>query len=819
MSQEIGKIEQREIKKEMGESYLDYAMSVIVARALPDIRDGLKPVHRRILYAMWNMGLKSGAKFRKSATVVGDCLGKYHPHGEIAVYDALARMVQDFSLRYPLIKGQGNWGSVDGDSPAASRYTECKLSPLSEELLFDLEKETVNFIPNYDNTHQEPTVLPAKIPNLIINGSMGIAVGMATNIPPHNLREVCRGINHLIDYPHASVEELMEFIKGPDFPTGGLIFNPEEIRQSYTTGKGGIVMRAKTEIVEKKEGEWQIIVQEMPYHVNKAQVLEKIAFLVKEKKIEGIKDIRDESDKEGIRVAIDLKKDAYPQKVLNQLFKHTQLQETFYLNVLALVDGIQPKVLNLKSILEEYVKHRAGVIKKRTEFDLKVAQDRAHILKGLKIAVENIDEIIKLIKKSKDREEAKNGLIKKFKLSERQAQAILEIKLQQLVNLERIKIEEELKEKLKLIKELEDILAKPKRILEIIKKELKEMEDKYGDDRRTEIVLGPVGEFRQEDLIPKETCVIVVTRDGYIKRLPPDTFKKQARGGKGVIGLTTKEEDVVEHFFSTNTHSDLLFFTTIGRVFRLKAYEVPQASRLAKGQALVNFLQINQDEKVSAVLSINELKGLKYLVMATKKGIIKKVNIDDLVKVRKSGLIAIKLKEGDLLEWVRPSSGNDEIILVSTIGQAIRFKEKDVRVMGRGAVGVKGIRLKKNDLIVGMDVANAKTESKNLKLLIITENGFGKQTLLKFYRLQKRGGSGIKTAKITDKTGRIVAAFLINHDNSQEEIMGDLIIISKIGQVIRLPLKTVSVLGRATQGVRLMRFKEKDDKIASLTMV
>jgi len=816
----LGKIEGREIGTEMQESYLDYAMSVIISRALPDIRDGLKPVHRRILYAMWNMGLKSGGKFRKSATVVGETLGKYHPHGDSAVYDTLARMAQTFSLRYPLINGQGNWGSVDGDSPAAMRYTECKLSALSEELLFDLDKETVNFNPNYDNTQKEPTVLPAKLPNLLINGTMGIAVGMATNIPPHNLREVCDGISYLMDHPECTIEDLMQFVKGPDFPTGGLIFDVNAIKQAYTTGKGGIVMRAKTDIVEVKEGQYQIIINEIPYQVNKSMLLEKIAFLIKEKKIEGIRDLRDESDKEGIRVAVDLKKDAFPQKVLNQLFKHTQLQETFYVNVLALVDGIQPRILNLKTVLEEYIKHRQIVIRRRTEYDLRLAKDRAHILKGLKIAVENIDEIIKLIKKSKDKEEAKLGLMKKFKLSDRQALAILEIKLQQLVNLERIKIEQELKEKLALIKDLEDILSKPKRILEIIRKELSDLSVKYGDDRKTKIVANAIDEFRQEDLIPKEGCIIIITKDGYIKRLPPDTFKQQGRGGKGVIGFTTKEEDTVEHFFSTNTHSDLLFFTNKGKVFQLKAFEVPQASRVGRGQALVNFLQVGQEEKVSAILPISDLKDAKYLVMATKYGVIKKVEIDAFSNVRRSGLIAIKLKDEDLLEWVRTTSGDDEIILSSILGQAIRFKEKDVRSMGRTASGVRGMRLKKGDTIVGMDVVGkTKGKASNPKVLLITENGFGKQTLLKLYRLQGRGGSGIKTVKVTAKTGKVVNAFLVDEQNLPEEIMGDLIIISRFGQVIRLPLKSVSVLGRVTQGVRLMRFKEANDKVASLTLV
>lgn len=828
------------ITEEMQTSYLDYAMSVIVARALPDVRDGLKPVHRRILYAMWNIGLKAGAKFRKSATVVGEVLGKYHPHGDVAVYDSMVRMAQDFSLRYPLVNGQGNFGSIDGDPAAAMRYTEAKLSHISEEILFDLEKETVNFRPNYDDSQKEPLVLPAKLPNLLLNGTMGIAVGMATNIPPHNLSELCDGVSFLIDHPNATVEDLLQFIKGPDFPTGGIIYNINDIKQAYATGKGGVIIRAKADIVESKKDHWQIIITEIPYQVNKSNLLEKIANLVKEKRIEGIKDLRDESDKEGMRIVIDLRKDTYPQKVLNRLFKLTQLQDSFNFNMLALVDGIQPKVLNLKNILEEYIKHRQEVVKKRTEFDLSKAKERAHILKGLKIALAKIDQIIQTIKKSKDRDQAKTNLMKKFKLAERQALAILEMKLQQLVNLEKIKIEQELKDKLKLIKELQTILASPKAILKVIKKELAEIEEKYQDERRTKITARQVKEFRQEDLIPNEPCVVLITRDGYIKRLAPETFKVQTRGGKGVIGLTTKEEDVVEHLFATTTHADLLFFTTRGRVFQLKAYDVPQASRIAKGQALVNFLSIGTNEKISAVNTLGKSGANQYLVMVTKKGMIKKVDISNFEAVRRSGLIAIKLKNDDELEWVKPSSGKDEIILVTALSQAIRFKEKNVRSMGRGAAGVRGIRLKKNDEVIGMGVTyhrhpeaerpraeqsgargSGAIGSRNLqiKLLIVTENGFGKKSLLKDYRLQSRGGTGIKTAKITDRTGKIVSAMVIDEKQLSEEMKGDLIIISSRGQVIRLPLKSISTLGRSTQGVRLMRFREKSDKTASVTLV
>ncbi len=1246
------KIEPSFISEEMKVSYLDYAMSVIVTRALPDVRDGLKPVHRRILYAMWDMGLKAGSKFRKSATVVGEVLGKYHPHGDVAVYDSMVRMAQDFSMRYLLIKGQGNFGSMDGDSAAAMRYcitgdtlvltnkgiipiktisqkneeeidltilnyqgkkknadkffnsgkhniiklvtkdgneikgsenhpllvwrlnefnaptfewkllkditqddyliinrnfslfseknldlkkyyptinlkyknidlpqsmnnelafllgalvsegsfhrgqilfnnkdinfynkikkiilsqfkgieiyerdikgdckelsiyhqkvvnflnniglsfkksaekeipfsvlrskkeiikqflialfegdgsviyktdkrhngksieltynskskilidqlkivllnfgivttcpyqdprneclkliisgveniskfykeinffsqrkkaalskikkindkrmsktdwipylnnylrknyqnsfihknnfdrynnleknyleltkflnnrdfkmiawlrknkffftkvkfierlnnkenvysikvksdchsfiangfinhnTEAKLASIAEELLFDIEKNTVKFIPNYDESHKEPLVLPAKLPNLLLNGSMGIAVGMATNIPPHNLSEICQGIIYLIDHPECLTEELMNFIKGPDFPTGGIIYNANEIKQAYTTGKGSIPIRSKTEIIEDHPGYFKIIVSEIPYQVNKAQLLEKIAELIKNKKIEGIKDLRDESNKDGVRVVIELKKDAFPQKILNSLFKLTQLQDTFHVNMIALIDGIQPKVLTLKSILEEYVKHREIIIKRKTEFDLFQAKERAHILAGLKIALANIDEIIKIIKKSKDREEAKNNLIKIFKLSEKQTVAILEMKLQQLVNLEKIKIEQELKEKLELIKKLEAILVSRKKILNIIKEDLIKLQEKFQDERRTRIDIQEVKEFAQEDLIPNEPCVIIITHDGYIKRIAPETFKVQDRGGKGIMGLTTKEEDVVEHLFTTTTHSDLLFFTSQGKVFQLKAYDVPIASRTAKGQALVNFLQIASDEKISALQHLAELKNCKHLVMATEKGIIKKVDISDFVNVRRSGLIAIKLKKDDLLKWVKPSTEKDEIILVTALGKAIKFKEKQIRKMGRTAAGVHGIRLKKNDKVIEMDIINF--NNKNAKLLVVTKNGLGKLSKLDLYRLQGRGGSGVKTAKITDKTGEIVSAMVIDETIFSQELTGDLVIISIQGQVIRLPFKKIPVSSRATQGVRLMRFKNKDDKVASVTLV
>jgi DNA gyrase subunit A len=812
----MGRVVPRSIADEVQESYLDYAMSVIIGRALPDVRDGLKPVHRRILYAMWGVGLKSGAKFRKSATVVGEVLGKYHPHGDIAVYDSLVRMAQDFSMRYPLIWGQGNFGSMDGDAAAAMRYTECKLAPIAEEMLADIEKETVAWTPNYDGSHKEPAVLPAKLPNLLLNGTVGIAVGMATNIPPHNLGELCDAVSHLIDNPDATVGDLMEFVKGPDFPTGGIIYDKKDIAAAYATGRGGIVMRAKTEIVEDKAGQFRILITEIPYQVNKATLLEKIAELVQEKKIEGIRDLRDESSKEGVRIVIELKKDAYPKKVLNRLFQQTQLQETFHVNMLALVDGVQPRVLNLKTALEQYVEHRKDVIRRRTDFDLAKAKDRAHVLEGLKIALDHLDAVIKTIRASYDKEEARLNLIKKFKLSEVQAKAILEMRLQQLANLERKMVEDELKEKKALIAELESILRSPKKIMGIVGKETADLKTRHGNERRTQIVPHGIKEFSAEDLIPNEPTIVLITADGYIKRMPPDTFRTQERGGKGVAGLKTKEEDVVEHLFSTNTHADLLFFTSRGRVFQLKAYDVPQASRTSKGQALVNFLQLAPGEKVSAVLSAEDTSEQKYLLMATSKGNIKKCDLKEFESVRRSGLIAIKLKPEDMLDWVKPTSGSDEVMLATADGQAIRFQEKDVRPMGRAAAGVRGIRLKGKDRVVGMDVISPDIGKKGGKfeLLVVMDNGYGKRTGVEHYKTQGRGGSGIRTAHVTDKTGKIVMAMIIN---AKEE--RDMLVVSDKGQVIRTPVTSVSVLGRDTQGVRIMRFKEDKDGIASVALV
>lgn len=807
----VGTVHDQPLVDELKKSYLDYAMSVIVQRALPDVRDGQKPVHRRILYAMWKIGLKSNAKFRKSATVVGEVLGKYHPHGDQAVYQSMVRMAQDFSMRYPLVRGQGNFGSMDGDNAAAMRYTEAKMAPIAEELLFDIEKKTVDFAPNYDGSHQEPKVLPAKLPGLLINGSVGIAVGMATSIPPHNLTEICQATKHLINNPDATVEDLMEFVKGPDFPTGATIFNQEEIKRAYTEGKGSIVTRGDGEIIETKKGH-QIIFSSIPYAVNKANILEKIAALVKDKKIDGIRDLRDESDKDGVRIVVELKRDAYPKKVLNSLYKYTQLQDTFHYNCLALVDGIQPRMLTLKMVLEEYVKHRFGVVTRRAQYELAKAEDRAHILEGLVMALEDIDKIIDTIKKSKDKEEAKVNLMKKFKFSERQTVAILEMRLSQLANLERLAVEKELKEKMKLIKELKALLKSDAKIKEVIHDEVNGIEEKYGDERRTKVIPNALDKFSTVDLVPNEAAIIMLTNQGYIKRLPPDTFKTQRRGGKGVIGLTAKEQDFVERMFTTMTHSDLLFFTSRGRVFKLKAYEVPQASRTAKGQAIVNFLSLAPTERVNAILPLSDLMKYKNLVMVTTHGLIKKTAIDQFANIRSNGLIAIKLKDDDALSWIKPSTGKDELMIVTQEGQAIRFQEKDVRQMGRTAAGVKAIKLKGDDLIAGMGVIN-----KDLKkgyVITVMKNGFGKRTPLSQYRLQSRAGSGIKTAKITAKTGKITFARVI-----PAEMKDDLMIISKKGQVIRLPMKGVSTVGRATQGVRLMRFKAEGDEVASTTII
>ncbi|OGI21883.1 MAG: DNA gyrase subunit A [Candidatus Moranbacteria bacterium RIFCSPHIGHO2_01_FULL_55_24] len=808
-----GKIEPRSIADEVKQSYLDYAMSVIVARALPDVRDGLKPVHRRILYSMWSTGLRSTAKFRKSATVVGEVLGKYHPHGDSAVYDTMVRLAQDFSMRYPLVWGQGNFGSMDGDSAAAYRYTEAKLMPIAEEMLLDIDKDTVDFVPNFDGMHDEPVVLPAKLPQLLLNGTVGIAVGMATNIPPHNLNELVDGICHLADHPDASVDDLMQFIKGPDFPTGGIMYNQRDIREAYASGKGPITTRAKAEIVETKAGQFQIVITEMTYATNKATLIMKIADLVKEDKLQGIKDLRDESDKDGVRIVVDLKKEAFPQKVLNRLYSLTDLQKNFNVNMLALVEGRDPQILTLKSILEHYIAHREKVVIRRTEHDLQKAKDRAHILEGLKKALDHIDAIIDTIKKSPTKEEAHVNLMKKFKLSERQATAILEMRLQTLAGLERQKIEDELAEKMKLIAFLEDLLKHRSKILGLVKSELIEVRDRFGDERRTKVVKTGITEFRQEDLIPNEEAIITLTVDGYIKRMNPIVYRVQKRGGKGVIGATTKEEDQIANVLTIQTHDNLMFFTNTGKVFQTKAYEIPESSRTARGQAIVNFLQMSQEEKITAVISFSNNDGYKYLFMATEKGTIKKTKLEDFENVRRSGLIAIGLEKGDVLGWVGPTTGSDDIVMTTADGQSIRFKEADVRPMGRNAAGVRGMKLKDaKDHIVAMDVVPK--DSKDMELLVLSQNGFGKRTTLKQFKVQKRGGSGMKAMKVTPKTGNIVGALI----TSMADVEKDLILTSKKGTIIRIPWKSVPLLGRVTQGVRVMK-PQTGDAVAAFTVL
>ncbi len=800
----LAAVTSRSITTEMEKSYLEYAMSVIISRALPDVRDGLKPVHRRILYSMWKTGLRPSAKFRKSATVVGEVLGKYHPHGDTAVYYSMVRMAQDFSLRYPLIWGQGNFGSMDGDNPAAYRYTEAKLQKIAEEMLFDIEKNTVDFKPNFDGVHKEPTVLPAKLPQLLLNGTMGIAVGMATNIPPHNLNELTGAITHLIDNPKADVDDLMKFVKGPDFPTGGVIYNKKDIREAYATGKGKIAMRAKAEIVEPKAGQFSIIVTEVTYQTNKATLIEKIANLVKDKKIQGIKALRDESNKDGVRIVIELKREAYPQKLLNKLYSLTDLQKNFNVNMLALVDGIEPRILNLKEILEHYIIHRKEVVRRYTQFDLDKAIERAHILEGLKKALDHIDEVIKTIRASKTRELAHQNLMKKFKFTDIQTTAILEMRLQTLAGLERKKIEDELKEKLALIKKLEAILKSERKILNIVKNDLAELTEKYGDPRKTRVIAGGIQDFKQEDLVPNEEAIITITNDGYIKRMAPSVYKVQKRGGKGVVGAKSRDNISVDYMLSVTTHDNLLFFTNLGKVYQIKAYEIPESARTAKGNAVVNFLQLAQNEDVTEVVPFNKDDEVKFLLMATEQGVVKKTKISDFENVRRSGLIAINLHKDDKLKWVKATTSTDEVALVTSNGQAIHFKESDVRAMGRSAAGVRAIKLKKDDIVVGMDVVFK--QQKGAQLLIITENGLGKRTDLKFYKIQKRGGSGIKTANITDKTGKIVSGYIVNEADKES----DIIITSVKGQIIRISLGDISVLSRATQGVRVMRPKNGD---------
>jgi DNA gyrase subunit A len=793
----------RNIVTEMRESYLDYAMSVITSRALPDVRDGLKPVHRRILYAMHDIGLTASAKTKKSATIVGDVLGKYHPHGDASVYEAMVKMAQDFSMRYPLVIGQGNFGSIDGDGAAAYRYTEAKMSKIAMELLRDLEKETVDFRPNYDNTRKEPVVLPTAVPNLLLNGTLGIAVGMATNIPPHNLGEVLDATVHLMDNGDATTEDLLKYVKGPDFPTGGTIYSEKDIQHAYATGKGGVLTRGDAEIVENKAGNFQIIISSIPYRVVKADLIMAIADHVREKRIEGIKGLRDESAKD-IRVVIDLKSGAHPQKILNFLYKHTQLEDTFHMNVVALVKG-RPETLSLKSILEHFIEHRVEVVKRRTIYDLRIAEAREHILLGLKKALDHIDEIIKLIRASKDVEEAKDGLMKKFKFSALQAQAILDMRLQKLAGLERKKIEDELKAVQLLIEELKALLASPKKILGVIKSELIEIKAKYGNERRTKVIKQGVKSISDEDLIPDVESVLVLTQGGYVKRTAPDEYKKQKRGGVGVVDLDTKEEDFVTKLVTTNTHSDILFFTDKGKAYQIKMYELPEGKRATKGKALVNFLSLADDEKVTSILPMpkeSKQAGELSLMMVTKLGTAKKVKAESFHDVRRSGLIAITLDQGDSLVSVTFVSKGDDTFVFTADGQSIRFKESDVREMGRSAMGVRGIDLGKGDSVINADPV--KKEAKNARVMVISKNGYGKTTEASEYKTQNRGGSGILTMKITDKTGPVISAKVITEEDSE------LVAMSKKSQVVRVELDEIPTLGRQTQGVRVMKLREGD---------
>ena len=822
-----GNVTQREIVTELKESYIDYAMSVIVARALPDVRDGLKPVHRRILYAMGETGLRASTKHRKSMAVVGEVLKSYHPHGDTAVYESLVRMAQDFNMRYPLVDGQGNFGSIDGDGAAAARYTECRLTKIGEALLGDIEKNTVNFIDNYDGTTKEPSVLPSPVPQLLLNGSLGIAVGMATNIPPHNLTEVMDAAIHMLEHPKAETEDLFEFVQGPDFPTGGVIYDQKEIIAAYSQGKGSILMRGTADIVEKKDGSEQIVITEIPYQVLKSTLVEQMAELVSEKKIEGIKDIRDLSDREGMRVVIDVKRGFEPKRILNRLYKFTNLQKTFHLNLLALVDGIQPEILSLADVIKYFIKHREEVVTRRTQYDLDKAKDREHILQGLMIALKNIDAVIQTIKKSADKEEARVNLIKKFKLSERQAVAILEMRLQTLAGLERQKIEDELKAILELIKELTAILKSPEKLKAIIKKEFQEFKEKFGDKRRTKVIKGKLGEITEVDLVPLEETIITLTTGGYIKRINPATYKIQKRGGKGLMGMKTMQDDIVEHFLAASTHDNLMFFTDSGKVLQTQVYEIPEGTRVARGRGILNFLELSNEEKVLSLIpmpasakgsgEVKEKSGAQYLVMVTKNGRIKKTSLSEFENVRKSGIIAIKLEKGDALKKVVKTMGEDDIILTTKNGIAIRFKEKDIRPMGRTAAGVKGIKLKKGDEVISMDVVekNPPIDEKTGKpvkqyLLVVMEHGYGKRTEISQYKVQGRGGSGIKAAQITAKTGPMVMSCILE-DAAEEE---DLIVISQHGQVIRTSVKSISLLGRATQGVRIMKLDE-GDRVAS----
>ena len=801
-------VELRTVEHVMEDSYLRYSMSVIIDRALPDVRDGLKPVHRRILYSMNEDGLRSGARHRKSANVVGAVMGKYHPHGDSSIYDAMVRMAQPWAMRYMLVNGQGNFGSMDGDPPAAMRYTEAKMARLADETLADIDKETVDFRENYDGTTTEPTVLPAKLPNLLLNGQLGIAVGMATNIPPHNLSELIDAEVELIDNPAATLDDLLKHIQGPDFPTGGVIYGKEAIKTAYATGRGGVVTRGIAEIIEGNKGRHQIVITEIPYALNKESLVLKIAELVNTKKIVGISDLRDETARGNVRIVIDLKKDAYPKKVLNQLYKLTQLQQSFHFNMMALVDGIQPRVLGLQDILSEHIKHRKVVIRRRTEYELRKARERAHILEGLKIALDHIDEVIAVIRASQTTDEAATNLIAKFNLSDIQAKAILAMQLRTLAGLERKKIEDELAELMKLIAKLEGILADEKKILKIIRDELLEIKKIYGDERRTKVVATELGKMSDEDLIADEQVAVTLTAANYIKRSPLAEYKKQGRGGKGRRGMATREEDVIEHVVNASTHDYLLFFTNKGRVFRLKTYEVPAVGLNAKGVAIVNLLQLQPEESVSSVINISKGHDAKNLIMCTVRGVVKKTPFEQYNNVRQSGLIAINLDAGDELKWIRMTSGENEVVISTSLGQAIRFHEKDARPMGRVSRGVRGIRLRANDQVIGMDIVE-----EDSSIFVISKFGYGKRTKINQFTPHARGGVGIRSAVVNVKTGDLMGVKTLGNTDDQE-----VIIISKNGQTIRLGLKDIPALGRATQGVRIMRLNGTDE-VVSLALV
>ncbi len=804
-----GNLELRTVENVMEENYLRYSMSVIVSRALPDVRDGLKPVHRRILYTMNRDGLRSSAKHRKSANVVGAVMGDFHPHGDAAIYDAMVRMAQPWSMRYLLVNGQGNFGSMDGDPPAAMRYTEAKMDKLAEELLIDIDKETVDFRDNYDGRLKEPVVLPAKLPNLLLNGQLGIAVGMATNIPPHNLGELVDATIEQIDNPDANLDDLLKYVKGPDFPTGGVIFGKDSLKNAYATGKGGVVVRGVAEITENAKGKKQIIITEIPYSLNKESLIMKIADLVGDKKITGVSDIRDESARGEVKIVIDLKRDAYPNKLLNQLYKLTPLQTTFHFNMLALIDGIQPRVLGLQDIIKEHIKHRQQVVRRRTEFELRKAEERAHVLEGLKIALDNIDEVITTIRSSENYDNALEKLTKKFKLTEIQGRAILAMQLRRLTGLDRQEIENELAELRKLIKNLQTILSDDMKILAIVKDELIELKGNFADERRTKIVDNELNKLNDEDLIADEQVVVTLTSANYIKRSQIADYKKQGRGGKGRRGMITREEDVIEDVINASTHDYLLFFTNKGRVFRLKTYEVPAASLSAKGVALVNLLQLQPEETVSSVINISKNEKASNLIMCTVKGVIKKTPFEQYKNVRNSGLIAINLDNGDELKWIRMTNGENEVIISTSRGQAIRFHENNVRPMGRVSRGVRGIRLRTDDHVIGMDIVQ-----EDSSIFVISKFGYGKRTKINQFTPHSRGGVGIRSAIVNKKTGELIEVKTLGDVNDKKEV----IIISKQGQTIRLGLKDIPLLSRATQGVRIMRLNDGDE-VTSLALV